>query len=364
MHLEKWMELMILSVLLLGILSNAFASGIDVMDSSVILNIKTSDSSYLSNSIDTNQDTLVSSVLAGDGAMSKKSLANDKNKSNIIREEFSPISNLGFKSGGRAGWGKNKFPDEFFVDTIAPTKRVIVKFISNPISASLMIDSIYYQTPYNKALSVGPHIVEMIKDGYITKRDTIMATINGQQISWKLSQVQTRLIVDAIDAVTGEDLIADVYVDSIKYGQTPFDNQVPAGHHQISVSTDSMQGWIAADLKQSSLNHSTIRCTHKLVSEAGSRSPESILRVIRSHIGGFRYIYERYLKQNPNLGGKISLKFTIAPSGNIITIFVASSNTGNDELDEEIKNKASNMKFDSIEKGNVTVTYAFVLDKN
>jgi TonB family protein len=97
--------------------------------------------------------------------------------------------------------------------------------------------------------------------------------------------------------------------------------------------------------------------------ESGSRSPESILRVIRSNIGGFQYSYQKYLRDNPNLGGKISLKFTIRPSGDIVEITIVSSNTGNGTLDEEIKDKARRMKFDQIEKGNVTVTYAFVLDK-
>lgn len=101
----------------------------------------------------------------------------------------------------------------------------------------------------------------------------------------------------------------------------------------------------------------------ELGGEAGSRSPESILRVIRQHIGGFRYTYEKYLRNNPNLGGKISLKFTIAPSGDIIQISIVSTNTGDAGLDDEIKDKARRMKFDQIEKGNVTVTYAFVLDK-
>lgn len=97
--------------------------------------------------------------------------------------------------------------------------------------------------------------------------------------------------------------------------------------------------------------------------DAGSRSPESILRVIREHVGGFRYTYEKFLKQNPGIGGKISLKFTIGPSGDIVAIEIAGSNTGNGTLDQEIKDKARRMKFESIEKGNVTVTYAFVLDK-
>lgn len=95
----------------------------------------------------------------------------------------------------------------------------------------------------------------------------------------------------------------------------------------------------------------------------GTRSPESILRVIRTHIGGFRYSYDKALKTNAEIGGKISLRFTIAPSGDIVAIEIVSSSTGVASLDDEIKEKARRMKFDSIEKGNVTVTYAFVLDR-
>lgn len=97
--------------------------------------------------------------------------------------------------------------------------------------------------------------------------------------------------------------------------------------------------------------------------DAGTRSPESILRVIRQNMGGFRYVYEKFLRDNPNLGGRISLRFTIAPSGDILQIAVVASNTGNDAMDENVKEQAKKMKFDSIEKGNVTVTYAFLLDK-
>ncbi|MBK8804995.1 MAG: AgmX/PglI C-terminal domain-containing protein [Fibrobacteres bacterium] len=101
----------------------------------------------------------------------------------------------------------------------------------------------------------------------------------------------------------------------------------------------------------------------ELGGDAGIRSPESILRVIRQYIGGFRYSYAKFLRDNPDLGGKITLKFTIAPSGDIIAIQIVSSNTGDGALDDDIKNKAMRMKFDQIEKGNVTVTYTFTLDK-
>lgn len=97
--------------------------------------------------------------------------------------------------------------------------------------------------------------------------------------------------------------------------------------------------------------------------EAGSRSPESIAQVVRRSTGAMQSIYEQYLHNNPDLGGKISLKFTIAASGDVVKIDVVSSNTGNKDLDEQIKERASQMKFDQIESGSVTVTYAFALNR-
>jgi TonB family protein len=95
-----------------------------------------------------------------------------------------------------------------------------------------------------------------------------------------------------------------------------------------------------------------------------SRTPESILRVIRQHTGSFQYTYQKYLRDNPGVGGRISLRFTIAPSGDIIALSVVESNTGHAELDDEIKNKARRMKFDEVEGSDLTVTYRFKLDRN
>lgn len=97
---------------------------------------------------------------------------------------------------------------------------------------------------------------------------------------------------------------------------------------------------------------------------AGARTPESILKVIRHNIGKFQAKYQEKLSVVPDLSGKISINFTIAPSGKIIAIKALSSKTGCPALDQEILNIAKEMEFESIPRGNVTVTYSFVLDKN
>jgi hypothetical protein len=100
-----------------------------------------------------------------------------------------------------------------------------------------------------------------------------------------------------------------------------------------------------------------------LSGDAQSRSSESILKVIRSHVGGFRYAYAKHLKRDPTLGGKLSLRFTIAPQGDVGTVATVASTTGSSALDEEIQGKAGRMRFEAIEQGTVTVTYDMLLKR-
>lgn len=95
----------------------------------------------------------------------------------------------------------------------------------------------------------------------------------------------------------------------------------------------------------------------------GSRTPESILKVIRLHVGTFRRVYESHLRSNPNLGGKITMKFVIASSGDIVEAEIVGSNLGEKSLELDLLELAKKMKFDPIEKGKTTITYSFVLDK-
>jgi hypothetical protein len=94
-----------------------------------------------------------------------------------------------------------------------------------------------------------------------------------------------------------------------------------------------------------------------LINDSGFRSTESILRIIRQHIGGFRYSHEKALREHPRVHGDILLEFTIAPSGDIVALHVVRSTTKSPSLDDDIKEKARRMKFDVIERGNATVQY-------
>lgn len=95
----------------------------------------------------------------------------------------------------------------------------------------------------------------------------------------------------------------------------------------------------------------------------GSRSATDIMKVIRQRNSGLRHIYNKFLKKKPGFQGKVTLKFTIAPGGEIISISIASSTTGYGEFDGEVKNAVSRWKFSKVEAGNSTVTIPFTFSE-
>jgi TonB family protein len=86
----------------------------------------------------------------------------------------------------------------------------------------------------------------------------------------------------------------------------------------------------------------------------GSRSKAEILAVVNSRMPGLRNIYNKYLKLDPKLNGKVTLKFTIDHSGDVISISTISSTTGYPEFDNAVKNMVATWKWKSINGGNNT----------
>ena len=94
-----------------------------------------------------------------------------------------------------------------------------------------------------------------------------------------------------------------------------------------------------------------------------SRSAEDIMEIVNKRTPGLEKIYNKFLEKRNGFAGKVSLKFTIAPSGKIISISIASSTTGYSEFDSEIKNAVSRWTFNKVKSGNTTVTIPFTFSE-
>jgi Ca-activated chloride channel homolog len=89
------------------------------------------------------------------------------------------------------------------------------------------------------------------------------------------------------------------------------------------------------------------------------RSAEEIQFVVRARSPGLRHIYNKYLQLHPGFSGKIQLRFTIAASGEIVSIKIVGSSTGQVDFDEEVKGAVARWRFKEIARGECEVTVPF-----
>ena len=86
-----------------------------------------------------------------------------------------------------------------------------------------------------------------------------------------------------------------------------------------------------------------------------------VVAMIKKRIGAIRACYERELKRNPTLAGKVTIEFTIQPQGNVTGVKVAANTTGDDSVGTCVKNAVGGFRFNpGPDGGSVTFSYPFV----
>jgi len=88
----------------------------------------------------------------------------------------------------------------------------------------------------------------------------------------------------------------------------------------------------------------------------GSRSREEIERVFEQNKGSIYAIYNRALRENPALQGKLVLKLTIQPNGVVSACEVVSSELHDAELEKKLAQRVLLFKFEARDVAPVTTT--------
>lgn len=93
----------------------------------------------------------------------------------------------------------------------------------------------------------------------------------------------------------------------------------------------------------------------------GGLDREVIAQYIKSQLGQILYCYERQLSANPELFGKVAVKFTIAGTGSVETQTIGDTTLKNATVEGCILNKVAKWKFPAPAGGTkVLVTYPFL----
>jgi TonB family protein len=92
-------------------------------------------------------------------------------------------------------------------------------------------------------------------------------------------------------------------------------------------------------------------------SRAAGRSIEEIQMIFDRNKGSIYSVYNRALRKDPALQGKVVLKLTIAPSGKVTHCSVVSSELGDTALGTKITSRVKRFDFGAKEVAEVTITY-------
>lgn len=92
------------------------------------------------------------------------------------------------------------------------------------------------------------------------------------------------------------------------------------------------------------------------------RTTAEIRKIVASYLGGLRYLYNKELRNDASLRGKVTVKFEISPVGRVTQTTLVASSLGYRPLERAILDNIQKWKFPRIpeKNGSVTVTYPFV----
>ena len=89
---------------------------------------------------------------------------------------------------------------------------------------------------------------------------------------------------------------------------------------------------------------------------APSRSREEIELVFDKNKGAIFSIYNKALRRNPTLQGKLVVQLTIAPSGDVTAVEILSSELDDEEMQKKLLRRIKMFKFEDKDVATVTTT--------
>ena len=92
----------------------------------------------------------------------------------------------------------------------------------------------------------------------------------------------------------------------------------------------------------------------------GELDPGIVAKEVRARMGAIRGCYERALKRNPGLGGKIVLRWTITAAGTVTGVDTESDSMGDADVVSCIKALVARWRFPAPQGGTVDVSFPFV----
>ena len=92
-----------------------------------------------------------------------------------------------------------------------------------------------------------------------------------------------------------------------------------------------------------------------------TKNPAAISKVVKSKFGQLKYCYEKALKSNPSLSGRLEIEFNIR-NKNVTSIVALANSTGDKEFTDCVVKKIRRWKFPTGVEGQVIYPFIFTSD--
>jgi TonB family protein len=165
-----------------------------------------------------------------------------------------------------------------------------------------------------------------------------------------------------VDELKGSQRLSTSGAEAKKTERALVTSKVGSGSKGINTSTMSRDAGsthlVARTATEVKSSIETTSMKKKLRAERNaSRSQEDIQIVFDRHKGAIFNIYNRALRKDPSLEGKVVFRLTIAPSGQVTAISVVSSELGNTALEHKLLARIKMINFGAKPVDTVTLTY-------
>ena len=89
-----------------------------------------------------------------------------------------------------------------------------------------------------------------------------------------------------------------------------------------------------------------------------------VAKEVRTRLGAVKACYERGLKRNPNLSGKVVIHWTITQAGTVSGVDIEQDTLGDAEVASCIKSLIARWRFPAPSGGSVEVSFPFVFQSS
>jgi len=93
---------------------------------------------------------------------------------------------------------------------------------------------------------------------------------------------------------------------------------------------------------------------------SGEIDPSLVVNEVRARSGAVQACYHRSLRHNPNLNGKLKVRWTITADGSVSAVQIPEDNMGDASVASCIRGLVSRWRFPAPSKGSVDVVFPFV----